>query len=100
MAVDITAEDLDPQAGVQYVACDLLEKANAAGYIYGRFPRKLLDYKERELLRRLLRDKSGTHKYSDVEVEGAIRWAIASLVSQGWNFECDISKMMGWYKGE
>lgn len=98
--MDIAAEDLDPQAGVQYIALDLLERARKVGFIVGSFPQRCLTDKEHDLVRRLLRDKSGLHKYTDLEIAGAIRWAIMSLTADGWQFECDVNAMMRWYRGE
>lgn len=97
---DIAAEDLHPEAGVQYIALDLLERARNKGLIVGSFPPRCLTNKEGELVRRLLRDKSGLHQYTDLQIAGAIRWAIMSLTADGWQFECDINKMMRYYRGE
>jgi len=97
--MDIAAEDLSPDAGVQYAALYMLERANEKGLVQGHIPRRLLTNGERELSLRLFRDTSGLHAYSDIQLEGALRYAILHLVDQGYQFECSVDKIMEWFRG-
>jgi hypothetical protein len=92
---DIAADDLHPEAGVQYYALALIEEMNRKGWIEGRIPRTLLSTPERQLLERIKRDKSGLHAYTDTEIEGAVVWAVGALHEQGYKFNIDIARNLG-----
>lgn len=98
--MSIDEKDLSPDAGMQYVAVDLIQKAHDKGLIQGMIPRNLLDKEERKILRDVLRNESGLHSYTDLQIEATIVFILKTYQEWGFVFAYNIDELMRWYRGE
>lgn len=90
---EIDVEDLHPQAGIQFIALDVIGEMQRRGFITGNIPKSLLNNKEKAILRELKKPSvSGRHVYTDVQIEGAVIYALQALLDQGYRFTVDLDK--------
>ena len=95
--MQVAAEDLHPDAAIQYLALYLIEDLNRKGQIDGHLPKHLLDPVERKVVNDLIR--AGLARWTDIELEGAVVAAVFQLREAGYDIKVSTRKAMKVLKG-